>query len=141
VAVSLRAATKTHGSLAGRRAFTVNVPPERLVDAVDHAGTTSGRDEDKFRSTSLTPVRSVLVDAPYVEECPLVLECRLVHTLELGLHTLFVGEILDAKADEDCLGPGGLPDPARLRPVLYASGTSSYLGVGAPLAKAFGRRT
>ena len=50
-----------------------------------------GQGRGKFAATGLTPVRSELVDAPYVEECPLVLECKVVQTVELGLHTQFVG--------------------------------------------------
>jgi len=45
-----------------------------------------------------------------------VLECRLIHALDLGVHTLFVGEVLEMQADEAVLGPGGLPDIALLRP-------------------------
>jgi len=35
---------------------------------VDHFGLVSGREVDKFAATKLTPVRSDLVDAPYVQE-------------------------------------------------------------------------
>ena len=56
--------------------FTVNVPSVALVEAVDYCGLVSGRNTDKFADTGLTPIRSELVDAPYVQECPLVLECK-----------------------------------------------------------------
>jgi flavin reductase (DIM6/NTAB) family NADH-FMN oxidoreductase RutF len=46
---------------------------------------------------------STLVDAPYVNEFSLILECRLVKVVELGLHTQFIGEILDVKADDAVL--------------------------------------
>lgn len=140
VAVSLRAATLTHGHVAARRAFTVNVPHERHVDVVDHVGTVSGRDEDKFAACGLTPVRSELVDAPYVAEFPVVLECRLVHTFELGLHTEYVGEILDVKADAEVLGPSGLPALSKVRPVVFSSAESTYYSIGEELATAFARR-
>ncbi len=107
VAVSLRKATYSHGNIVKRQAFTVSVPSERHVKEADYFGIASGRNEDKFAVTRLTPVRSDLVDAPYVEEFPLVLECRLAHTFELGLHTQFVGEILDVKADEECWAQAG----------------------------------
>ncbi|HVJ49150.1 flavin reductase [Desulfitobacterium sp.] len=35
-----------------------------------------------------------MVDAPYVREFPLILECRLIHTVDIGLHTQFIGEIV-----------------------------------------------
>ena len=63
------------------------------------SGIASGRDVDKFAVTGLTPVKSELVDAPYAAEFPVVLECRLLHIVEIGLHTQFIGEIIDVKAD------------------------------------------
>ncbi len=137
VSVSLRKATYSHGAIVRGRAFTLSVPSQDQVRAADHAGLTSGRDEDKFQATGLTPVRSELVEAPYVAEAPVVLECRLVHTAELGLHTMFVGEILDVKAEEAVLGERGVPLLERVRPILYAAGEEAYFGVGERLAEAF----
>ena len=48
----------------------------------------SGRTEDKFATAKLTPVKSDLVDAPYVKEFPFVVECSVVKIEELGSHTL-----------------------------------------------------
>ena len=104
VAVSLRRATYTYGNLMERKAFTVNVPSEGHAREADYVGIASGRKVDKFAASGLTPIRSKLVDAPYVAEFPLVLECRLLRTVEIGLHTQFVGEIVDVKADETVLG-------------------------------------
>ena len=64
VAVSLRKATYSYGSLIERRAFTVSVPSQRQVKEADYFGLVSGRETDKFAATGLTPVRSDLVDAP-----------------------------------------------------------------------------
>lgn len=137
VAVSLRSATLTHGNVSERRAFSVNVPSEQYVKAVDHVGLVSGRDEDKFAATGLTAVASELVDAPYVDEFPLVLECKLLHVLEIGLHTQFVGEIVDVKAEESVLNEKGKPDPEKLRPVIFSPSVRQYHGLGELLGKAF----
>ena len=82
------------------------------------------------------------MDAPYVAEFPLVLECRIVQTVELGLHTWFVGEILDVKAEESVLGATGLPEMERVRPLVYGPEVRTYHGIGKSLGKAFslGRR-
>jgi flavin reductase (DIM6/NTAB) family NADH-FMN oxidoreductase RutF len=137
IAVSLRKATYSHGNIVKRKAFTVSVPSERHVKEADYFGIASGRNEDKFAVTGLTPVASDLVDAPYVEEFPLVIECRLLHTFELGLHTQFVGEILDVKIDEDALGKAGIPDLEKLMPMIFAPEAHAYFGVGRQLGKAF----
>lgn len=70
-----------------RKAFTVNVPSEDLAKQADYFGMTSGRDVDKLSRAGLTPVKSELVDAPYVKEFTLILSAgcsillRLVCTL------------------------------------------------------------
>ncbi len=137
VAVSLRKATYSYAGIVKHRAFTVNVPSERYVREADYFGIASGKAEDKLAAAGLTTIRSDLVDAPLIVEFPLVLECRLVQTFELGLHTQFVGEIMDVKADENVLTQDGLPDLERLLPMVYAPETQTYHAVGRCLGKAF----
>jgi len=137
IAISLRKATYTYGNLMAQKAFTINVPSERHLKAADYFGLVSGRDTDKFAATGLTPIRSELVNAPYIQEFPLVLECNVVHVFELGLHTQFVGRIMDVKADETTLGPKGLPDIEKVKPIIFSPGNRVYYGVGHSLGNAF----
>jgi flavin reductase (DIM6/NTAB) family NADH-FMN oxidoreductase RutF len=137
VAVSLRKATYSYGNIVSRKAFTVGVPSEEHVREADYIGIVSGRDTDKFAAARLTPVRSALVDAPFVEEFPLVLECRLLHAIELGLHTQFVGEILDVKAEESARDANGRLDIEKVRPILFEPEVRTYHGVGRLLGNAY----
>jgi flavin reductase (DIM6/NTAB) family NADH-FMN oxidoreductase RutF len=137
VAISLRKATYSYGNIVGRKAFTINVPSEKYIREADYFGTVSGRDVDKFAESGLTSVESDLVDAPYVKEFPLVLECKLIHTIEIGLHTQFIGEIMDVKADELVLRENGVTDIEKLKPVIFAPDIASYYGVGKHIGKAF----
>ncbi|MGD1060704.1 MAG: flavin reductase family protein [Methanomassiliicoccales archaeon] len=135
ISVSLRKATYSYGNIKEHGAFTVNVPSEDLVEKVDYFGLISGRDVDKFAATGLTPMRSELVDAPYIEECPLVLECKVVQTVELGLHTQFVGEIEDVKVSQE-LEKGSKEGLIGLvKPLIYAHDEHSYWSVGKRVAK------
>jgi flavin reductase (DIM6/NTAB) family NADH-FMN oxidoreductase RutF len=72
-----------------------------------------------------------------VKEFPLTLECKLLHTLEIGLHTLFVGEILDVKAEETVLGDKGIPLIEKIKPLIFSPESPAYYGIGAYLGKAF----
>ncbi len=135
VAVSLRKATYTYGNIMEHKAFTVSIPSEEYVKEADYFGIASGRDEDKVARSGLTSVRSDLVDAPFVKEFPLVLECRLLCHIEIGLHTQFVGEILDVKSDE--VGEDGLPDIEKIRPIIFSPEGREYHAVGRYLGKAF----
>lgn len=137
VAVSLRKATRTHGNILKQKAFTVSVPPKKFAREADYFGIVSGRKRNKFKDTGLTPAKAETVNAPYVDEFPLILECRLIHVHELGLHTQFVGEILDVKAEESILSQDGSPDMSKLGPILYGAGGELYYSVGEPLGRAF----
>ena len=137
VGIALRKATYTYGNIIEREAFTVNVPSEAYAKEADYFGIASGKTADKFAVTGLTPAKSDLVDAPYVKEFPLVLECRVIHANEIGLHTHFVGEIIDVKADESVLGDNGLPDIEKVRPLIYSPEVREYYGVGGCIGKAF----
>ncbi len=134
--VSVRPARWTYDAVFERKGFTVGIPSEDMMVAADYVGIVSGRRYDKFSTAGLTPVRSDLVDAPYVAECPVVLECALTHTLELGTHTMLVGRVLDVKADAACLGPDNLPDPEKVRPLIFSAAGGSYHGIGKRLGKA-----
>ncbi len=137
VNISLRKATYSYNNIIEKKAFTINIPSENYAKEADYFGIATGRNTDKFADTGLTPIKSELVDAPYVKEFPLVLECKMTHNKEIGTHTLFVGEIVDVKADESVLGEEGLPDINKVLPVLFAPVIRTYNGVGKTLGKAF----
>ena len=137
VAISLRKATYTYGNITEKKAFTINILSETHVKEADYYGIATGRDVDKFAVTGITPVKSEMVDAPYGREFPMVLECRLLHTTEIGLHTQFIGEIMDIKADEEALGDNGLPDIEKVNSFLFDAANRNYYGFGKHLGKAF----
>jgi flavin reductase (DIM6/NTAB) family NADH-FMN oxidoreductase RutF len=137
VAVSLRKATYSYGNIVGQGAFTVCIPSETYAREADYFGMVSGKKKDKFAETGLTPVRSALVNAPYIAEFPFALECKLIRQIELGLHTQFVGEILDIKADESVLDAKGMLDIEKVKPFFYAPEANAYYGTGKLLGEAF----
>lgn len=137
VTISLRKATYTYGSLMEREAFTLSVPSEHQVQEADYFGMVSGRNTDKFRKTGLTPMKSERVDAPYVKEFPMILECKVIHHYEIGLHTHFVGEILDVKIEESLLTDEGSPDIEKIRPIVFSPEIRKYHAVGHYIGRAF----
>lgn len=137
LSVSLRRSSWSCRSLQQKQAFTVSIPSRRMVGQADFAGLVSGRQEEKFQALGLTPQAGEHVDAPFVAECPVVLELLLRHTLELGSHIQFVGEIMDVKVSRDCLSPEGLPDPTLIDALSFAPLTKEYYGIGEFVARAF----
>lgn len=137
VAVSLRKATYTYSNMMEQKAFTVNIPSQAYIREADYFGLVSGAKEDKLSAAGLTPVKSDLVNAPYIKEFPFILECRVLRFFEIGLHTQFIGEIVDIKADEEVLGEKGTPDIEKIQPLIFVPENRTYYGVGKYLGKAF----
>jgi flavin reductase (DIM6/NTAB) family NADH-FMN oxidoreductase RutF len=136
VAVSIREATYSYRNILDRKAFTISIPSEKYVKEADYFGMVSGKDVDKFSATGLTPAKSEVVDAPYVNEFPFVLECQLLRSVEIGGHTQFIGEIKDTKVDEDIIKNDD-PLIQKITPLILALDSMSYYGVGKYVAKAF----
>ncbi|MFH0960308.1 MAG: flavin reductase family protein [Pseudomonadota bacterium] len=137
VSISVREATYTYGNLMEQKAFTISIPSEDYVKQADFIGIASGKDTDKFLATGITAVKSDVVNAPYVNEFPLALECKVIHTYKIGLHTQFMGEVLDIKVDEAVMGEKG-PDIEKIKPFMWAPDFSrGYYGIGQYLGKAF----
>jgi len=114
--VLVRPSRYTYDCIEHSGCFTVNVPAEALADACGVCGTKSGRDLDKFDACHLTHERGKLVRAPAVAECPIVYECKVVHSNDIlpprlaeeirasaypggDFHRVYWGEILAAWAD------------------------------------------
>ena len=137
ITVSLRKATYTYHNIMDRKAYTVSIPSDDYVKEADYFGITSGKDTDKFKESGLTPVKSDIVDAPYIDEFPLVLECNVIHTYEIGSHTQFIGEIMDVKAEESILDENGQIDADKIQPFTFAPVLRKYFSKDNFLWKGF----
>ncbi|MDD3345163.1 MAG: flavin reductase family protein [Candidatus Omnitrophica bacterium] len=137
VSVSIREATYTYSNMLEKKAFTVNIPSEAYIKEADYFGMASGRAEDKFAASGLTPVKGDFVDAPYIKEFPFVMECSFLHAVKVGLHTIFIGQIKDIKVEEEFLTEGGVADMEKIKPLIFNPASRTYYGVGRYLADAF----
>ena len=102
-------------------AFCVNVVTEGQLAQMNETAGEYGPDVDEFARAGITAAEAELVDAPYVADCPAVLECRTFQIVELGgsANSLVIGEVLRVHlADGVALHPGTLfADTGDLRPV------------------------
>ncbi len=137
ISISIQKHRYTYKNIVEKEAFTINIPPKDYVNEADYFGIVSGKDVDKFEASGLTAVKSEIVDAPYVDEFPLTLECRLVKSIDLGTHTQFTGEIIDVKVDENAVDSNGIPDINKINPFIYDPAGMRYYSVGKNLGSAF----
>jgi flavin reductase (DIM6/NTAB) family NADH-FMN oxidoreductase RutF len=133
VGIGVRPSRHSYGLIQETGEFVVNIPSEGLLNKMDHCGLVSGRDIDKFAEHELTPAPGSAIQTPIIAECPINIECRLTHTLPLGSHDLFVGEIVAVQLSEDVLGEKERVDDDKLKPILFTG--SEYRGLGSFLGR------
>lgn len=137
VFVALRGSRKTYENLLETRSFTVCIPPTSYAAEADYFGIESGHDADKFEKAGLTAEKANTVNAPYIREFPVHLECRLFDRMTMGSHVIVIGRIEDVVADEAVLNENGQPDIEKIDPVVFAPDIQQYFGIGKNVGKAF----
>jgi flavin reductase (DIM6/NTAB) family NADH-FMN oxidoreductase RutF len=92
--VGIRPENLTFILIAEKREFGINIPTKEQLDIVRLCGSISGRTEDKFVKTGLTPQKGKVIDSFLIAECPVSIECNVVHEIEFeGSHRWFIGQI------------------------------------------------
>jgi flavin reductase (DIM6/NTAB) family NADH-FMN oxidoreductase RutF len=99
-AISVAPQRYSHKLISETKEFVVNMPTMQLARETLFCGRNSGRDCNKFRETKLTPMPAKKVAPPLIKECVAHLECKVINSITTGDHTLFVGEVVAASADQ-----------------------------------------
>ena len=128
LSVAVHRSRYTHTLIEEGGEFTVNLPGEELLAAVEACGSFSGREGDKFARAGLAREAAARVSAPLVAECPVNVECVVRRELALGSHTLFVGEVLAVHVDGSVSDGAGHLKAERIRP--FVLNHREYWGMG-----------
>jgi flavin reductase (DIM6/NTAB) family NADH-FMN oxidoreductase RutF len=89
-----------------------------MSEALEICGTKSGRDIDKFKKFSYTALQGKTIDTPYIQECPVHFECKIIYKDDIApgvlpkeleddvypnknMHMLYYGEITGTYAVEE----------------------------------------
>lgn len=127
--ISLRKTRHSHGIISRTKQFVINLTTESLCRKTDWCGVKSGRDFDKFEHVGLTPVSALHVQAPYIDESPLSIECRVVEVKELGSHDMFIAKVVGVLADDKYINKEtGLFDLEAAGLMTYSHGKYYSLG-------------
>ena len=134
LSVALRKERYTLKGVEEQGTFSINIPSTHMAKQVDFCGIYSGRKKDK--SQIFKTFYGVLQSAPLIEECPVNLECKVIHTLDLGSHILVLGEIVETYISDSCLREGK-PDPEKIDPLIYTPDAQRYQRLGEVIGRAF----
>ena len=129
--ISLDENHKTCENFKKTKAFTVALADKDNIAAADFFGTVSAFEvEDKFERTGMTAVKSGCVNAPVIEEFPLIMECELLEILETqGVYGV-IGKIVNVQAEEAILDEEGKVDVTKAGFAMFDQFRSGYYGVG-----------
>lgn len=119
--VAVRKERLTHPLIVEHGTFALNIPTADLVEAVDICGVVSGREMDKFERCGLTPIEGPKTGTAIIEECPVVFECEVTNTVNIGSHDLFIGKVVSRLVDPEYMGEHGKMDYDILKPLIYLS--------------------
>lgn len=123
VAIAVFEGNFIHELIRGSGEFVLNVPGPELLRQVQYCGSVSGRDVDKFQATGLHQAEPRQVEAPLIEECIGHLECALVDVVTPGDHSIFIGEVVAAKAEEEAFKDHWLLKERELKPLHHLGGS------------------
>lgn len=125
-------------NLLKAKAFTVSLADREHMDVADFFGIASGNTmDDKFERTGYHAQKSAFVNAPVVEEFPVVMECELTQVTETPSFYCIVGKIVNTAADERVLADNGKIDPVRLNALSFDPFQSGYYVTGEKVGKAW----
>lgn len=128
IGISIRPSRLSHKLIQKTKDFVVNIPSVKILKEADLCGMLSGRDIDKFKECSFTSAASSKIASPMITECPVNIECKLKDVIKLGVHDLFIGEVVAVHADDDILKPGGSIDYEKALPFVYTQGEYREVG-------------
>lgn len=124
LSVSIRPQRYTLAGIKQNSTFSVNVPSVDMVKEADYCGIVTGAKIDKVKVCCFSVFYGKLSTAPLIQECPVNIECRVLHILTLESHLLFIGRIEEVHVSEECL-VGGRLDMTKARPFVYTASPSS----------------
>ena len=127
---------KTTFNIEKNKEFVVSMATEDYVCECDYFGIASANKvNDKIAKTKMHVKKAEFVNAPYFEELPISLECRLISYDKDSCHMF--ADIINVSVDEKVLDEKGHVDPKKVKPITFDPFNNNYIGLGEVVAKAF----
>lgn len=129
---------KTTKNIRETGAFTVGIADRAHVTEADFFGIATGNKiDDKFERTGLHQTKSARVNAPVIDEFPIVMECELDEIIDDGHIHAIVGKVVNVAADDNVLSENGKIDITKADPIMFDNFQSGYYAVGEKVGQAW----
>ena len=107
LSISVRPERLSHKYISETMEFTVNLPTSKLTKAVDYVGVRSGKTVDKIKEMNFTMREGTNVSSPYIDECPVSIECKVKTILQLGTHDCFIADVVGSHVNKELFDEKG----------------------------------
>ena len=128
VSVSIRPERYSYDIIKETGEFVINLTTSSLAYATDYCGVKSGRDTDKIKDMKLRLLPGEKVGAPLIEQSPVNIECKVMQTLRLGTHDMYLAQVVAVHADEAYMDEKGRFSLDKADPIAYSHGSYYTLG-------------
>jgi flavin reductase (DIM6/NTAB) family NADH-FMN oxidoreductase RutF len=105
--ISIRPERLSYEYIKESMEFVVNLPSSDMVKKVDYCGVRTGKKNDKIAEMDFTLKESLNISTPYIEECPVNIECKVKNIVPLGTHDMFIAEVVGSHVNEDLIDEKG----------------------------------
>lgn len=137
VLLNLSGGHKTVENIKKRKAFVVHIADAKHATEADFFGVVSGNNvKDKFEKSGLTYEKSDLVDAPIINEFPIVLECEFEGYLDDKNKIGVIGKIVRTSVEESCVKDGKV-DIDAVDAIAFDPYTRGYYKVSGRVGEAY----
>ena len=116
------------------KTLSVNIPMVDLVKEADYTGIVSGTDRDKAADCKFEVFYGKLKTAPMIGQCPINMECSLLHILSSNSHAIVIGRVEASFISSKYINDGKL-NLGDMNPLLWIPSKSDYIGIGKPVGK------
>lgn len=107
LSISIRPERLSYEYIKESMEFIVNIPSRTLTYETDFCGVKSGKKVDKIKELNLEMVEGTNVNAVYIKDCPVTIECKVRNIIPLGSHDLFIADVVGSHVDENLLDEKG----------------------------------
>ena len=137
VALNLTETHTTVQNIKARKGFVVHIADAKHVTEADWFGVVHGNKEpEKFAKSGMSYEKSVLVDAPVINELPVAMECEFMEYQDGDTGLGVIGKVLRTSVEEANIKDGKV-DVDSLEAIAFDPYTHGYYKVGGRVGDAF----
>jgi flavin reductase (DIM6/NTAB) family NADH-FMN oxidoreductase RutF len=139
IMICLASDHKTTENILRDNEFAVCFPTSKYTAEADYFGIVSGNEvRNKFEKVDLTTSKCTSVNAPYINEFPLTIECKVISCTEVCEGTtIVVASVVNTTVDKSILNYNGKPDTDKFDFICYDPMNHKYRTIGKEIADAF----